>query len=98
MVLNRRYRVLYATKDNHTMAKVVEKKLPTHIEEVDALRYEKLALQLQNLDMQATMLKAQMQALVEGWNAQYTITKDDTIDLSTREIKRVKQEVATSDK
>lgn len=76
------------------MAKTTtEKKLPTHVDEVDALRYEKVMLQLQSLELQKQMLQAQSQGLLVEWNAKYSLSQEDQVDLQSREIKRADKSV-----
>ena len=62
--------------------------LPEVIEEVDALKYEKLLLQMNSLDLQKQLLQGQLNALGEQINAKYKITDKDQVDLQSRQIKR----------
>lgn len=74
-----------------TVKKTAEVKAPAladKIDEVDALQYEKLMLQINTLDLQKQLLQAQLQGLANSFNAKYTLTEKDQIDLNTRDIKR----------
>lgn len=72
------------------MAKNTEKQaqLPEVIDEVDALKYEKLLLQMNSLDLQKQVLQGQLNTLGNEINAKYKITEKDQVDLQTRQIKR----------
>ncbi len=80
--------------DNHlyTETNSMSDKLPEKIEEVDALQYEKLALQLNNLALTKQLVEAQLQGLSASWNAKYSLSEKDSIDLQTRAITRTKGE------
>lgn len=67
---------------------------PEKIDEVDALNYEKLALQLNNLALTKQLIETQLQGLSASWNAKYSLTEKDSIDLQTRVITRAPAEKA----
>lgn len=62
--------------------------LPDVLEEVDVLKYEKLQLQLQNLELTKQVLQQQLQGVVEGLNAKYSLKPEDTVDMQSRKITR----------
>lgn len=62
--------------------------LPEQIDELDALKYEKLQLQMNNLDLTKQLIQSQLQAIVSELNSKYKLGEQDTVDMQTRKITR----------
>lgn len=62
--------------------------LPEQIDEIDALKYEKLQLQMNNLDLTKQLIQQQLQGLVGELNTKYKLGEQDTVDMQTRKITR----------